>query len=83
MPIYYKCPYCYERLNAKDAVHCPHCHSYLVDDVVAVSYPSVESKSCLFCGKKILKEARFCRHCRKWLDEIQKAADEIDPKDLV
>jgi hypothetical protein len=36
----------------------------------------------LFCGKKILKEARFCRFCRKWLDEIDDTIKGIDWDDF-
>jgi len=77
-----KCPYCYELLDCKETRRCPHCLQFIIDDVLDIPYPSVEKKDCLFCGKKILKEAIFCRHCRKWLDEINRAVDSVDWEDL-
>ena len=32
-------------------------------------------------GKKILKEAIFCKFCRKWLDELNKTINDIDWED--
>ena len=77
-----KCPYCYEVLE-KEENRCPHCEQFIIDDIVDVSYPSVEKKRCLFCGKGILKEAKLCRHCHKWLDELDQAVRDVDPDDLV
>lgn len=76
-----KCPYCYEPLETKQDRRCPHCLQFIIDDVHDIPYPSVEKKDCLFCGKKILKEAIFCKYCRKWLDEINKTVDDIDWED--
>lgn len=78
----YKCPYCYELIN-EGANRCPHCTQFIIDDIINVDYPSVEKKRCIYCGKKILKEAKFCRHCQRWLDEIDRAASDIDLDDLV
>ena len=73
-----KCPYCYELLETKELRRCPHCLQFIIDDIHEMSYPSIDKKDCIFCGKKILKEAIFCKHCRKWLDEPSKTIDDID-----
>ena len=78
-----KCPYCFEKINDEEKLRCPHCVQFIIDDVVRSDYPSVDKKECLFCGKKINKEARFCRHCHRWLDEVNQAVDDVDPDDLV
>ncbi len=72
-----KCPYCFEELG-EQTKQCPHCEQFIIDPVIEVDYRSVEKKKCLFCGKKVLKEARFCRYCKKWLDEIDSAASDYD-----
>ncbi|MDP2652459.1 MAG: hypothetical protein Q8Q08_00330 [Candidatus Omnitrophota bacterium] len=77
-----KCPYCYEPLTEK-VLKCPHCAQFIIDEPVNMEFPSVDKKSCIFCGKKILLEAKFCRFCRRWIDEVNRAAGDIDPKDLV
>ena len=71
-----KCPYCYEEL-AKKTTKCPHCSQFLIDQPINVDYPSLEKKKCIFCGKKINAEAKVCRYCRRWLDEIDQAADDL------
>jgi len=78
----FKCPYCFEHINA-DKTQCPHCHQYIIDDIIRSDYPSVDKKDCIFCGKKICKEAKICRFCRRWLDEVDQAVADIDPDDLV
>jgi len=78
-----KCPYCYEILPEKDIVRCPHCQQYLIDPLVEMDFPSLEKKACIFCGKKILSEAKICRFCHRWIDEVDRAVQEIDPDDLV
>lgn len=77
-----KCPYCYEHLS-EEILICPHCSQYIIDDFVNVDFPSLEKKDCIFCGKKIIKEARICRFCQKWLDVIDQAVEDVDPDDLV
>ena len=77
-----KCPYCFEPLTEKP-LRCPHCAQFIIDDLVQMDFPSLDKKNCIFCGKKILKEAKFCRFCRQWIDDVDKAADQVDPKDLV
>ena len=77
-----KCPYCFEVLP-KVTPQCPHCSQFIIDDPIEADFPSLDKKKCIFCGNKVLAEAKFCRYCRRWLDEIDRAADEIDPKDLV
>ena len=72
-----KCPYCYDELSITETKRCPHCSQFLIDPVLDLPYPSVEKKDCLFCGKKILKEAIFCRFCRKWLDDLTRAIDAV------
>ena len=77
-----KCPYCYEKLF-EECTRCPRCLQFIIDDIVNVDFPSLEKKLCIFCGKKIKKEARFCRYCQKWLDIVDRAVDQVDPDDLV
>lgn len=77
-----KCPYCYETLPEK-ILRCPHCLQFILDDVVTSDYPSIDKKPCIFCGKKILVEAKVCRYCQKWLDDLNQRVDEVDPEDLV
>lgn len=73
-----KCPYCYNPLETKDTRRCPHCLQFIIDDVIDVPFPSIEKKDCLFCGKKILTEAIFCKFCHKWLNELNKTIEDID-----
>ena len=77
-----KCPYCYEALSEK-ILRCPHCSQFIIDEILNTDHPSVVKKSCLFCGKKILKESKICRFCYRWLDEIDRAANDVDLDDLV
>jgi hypothetical protein len=76
-----KCPYCYEALPEKP-LRCPHCSQFIIDDVIDSEFPSMDKKKCLFCGKKILVEAKICRYCQKWFDELDQAND-LDLNDLV
>ena len=76
-----KCPYCYEKMEEK-STRCPHCLQYIIDDLINVDFPSINKKDCILCGKQIAKEAKFCKHCRKWLDEINQAARDLDLDDL-
>ena len=75
-----KCPYCFEILEEK-TIKCPHCSQYFLDKPFKSDYRSVDKKRCIFCGEKILKEATVCRHCHKWLDEIDRAIDNTDEPD--
>jgi hypothetical protein len=77
-----KCPYCYETLPEK-ILRCPHCLQFIIDEIVTSDFPSMDKKSCVFCGKKILAEAKICRYCQKWLDELDRRLEEVDPEDLV
>ena len=83
-----KCPYCFEGLEEKDitisknhneAPLCHHCQQYIIEALITESYPVVGQKKCLFCGKKIYTEARICRYCKKWLDEVDQAIDDNNP----
>jgi len=78
----FKCPYCYETVNEKD-LRCPHCKQFFIDDILTSDFPSLDKKACIFCGKKILAEAKICRYCQKWLDEVDRLSNDIDPEDLV
>ena len=80
-----KCPYCFEELREKafaalklgnQALKCPHCTQFIIDELVRVDYPSVDKKKCIFCGKEIFTEAKICRYCYKWLDELDKAVED-------
>jgi hypothetical protein len=77
-----KCPYCFEPLTERPP-RCPHCEQFIIDDPVKMDFPSIDKKKCIFCGKKILMEAKFCRYCRKWLDELDRVVEQVDPDDLV
>ena len=81
-----KCPYCFEELREKafalppgsQALKCPYCSQLMIESLVRVDYPSVDKKKCIFCGKQINSEARICRYCNKWLDELDQAADNLE-----
>mgnify|MGYP003496692862 CR=1 FL=1 len=75
-----KCPYCFELLEVRPQ-KCPHCQQFLLDDPVEVDYKSIDKKNCIFCGKKILSEAKFCKYCRKWLDQVDIDANTLDMMD--
>ncbi len=72
-----KCPYCFEVLPEKPK-QCPHCEQFIIDPIIHVDYKSIEKKKCVYCGKKILKEARICKFCKKWLDKVDDAASDYD-----
>lgn len=81
-----KCPYCFEKLREKAfndlklsniALKCPYCSQFIIGDLVNVDFPSLDKKTCFFCGKKILKEARICRYCHRWLDEFEKTIRDL------
>lgn len=57
---------------------CPHCVQYIIDNLVEVDYLSVEKKNCTFCGKKIFVEAKICKYCKRWLDELDRAVNDLD-----
>ncbi|OGX08097.1 MAG: hypothetical protein A2Z88_07350 [Omnitrophica WOR_2 bacterium GWA2_47_8] len=71
-----KCPYCFEEVKERTQ-KCPHCDQYFLDDIVEVDYHGAEKKRCLFCGKMIFHEAKVCKFCKRWLDEVDRAADDI------
>ena len=82
-----KCPYCFEVLREKAfmalklsniPLKCPHCSQFIIGDLVNVDYPSLDKKRCLFCGKKICKEARICRYCHRWLDELDQTIRDLE-----
>lgn len=75
-----KCPYCFEEIEDKSS-RCPQCYQFIIDDLIESDFRSLDKKKCFFCGKNILKEAKICKHCHKWLDEIDRAADDIDKID--
>lgn len=77
-----KCPYCFETLTEQTG-KCPHCSQFIIDDVINSDFPSLDKKSCVFCGKKILMEAKICKFCHRWLDEVDRAVNDVDPEDLV
>ena len=75
-----KCPYCFEELEEKSS-RCSHCLQFIIDPLIDSDYRSLDKKKCIFCGKKILAEARICKYCHKWIDEINRTADDIDKVD--
>ena len=73
-----KCPYCFEEITDPERPQkCPHCAQYLIDELVVVDYHGADKKRCTFCGKHIFTEAKFCKFCKRWLDEVDKMADDI------
>jgi len=80
-----KCPYCFEEIQESDqssGMRCPHCNQYIIDDLLKSDFPSLDKKKCIFCGEKICAEARVCKYCHKWLDEINRTVDDLDLDDL-
>ena len=77
-----KCPYCYEVLKDK-VFKCEHCEQFLLDEIIHSDFIAVDKKGCVYCGKKVLTEAKICKFCHRWLDEVDRAASEVDPSDLV
>jgi len=75
-----KCPYCFEVVE-EPAARCVHCLQFFIDSLIDADYRSLDKKKCIFCGKKILSEAKICRFCRHWLDEVNRTADDIDKID--
>ena len=57
---------------------CPHCFQFLIDPPVEVDYHSIDKKKCVYCGKKILAEAKFCKFCQKWLDALDQTMSDFD-----
>jgi len=72
-----KCPYCFEVLEEK-TTQCPHCDQFIIDTIIESEFRSLDKKKCFFCGKKILKESRVCRHCKQWLDSVDSGANDYD-----
>ncbi len=77
-----KCPYCYEVLKDK-VFKCEHCEQFLIDEIIQSDFIGADKKGCVYCGKKVLTEAKICKFCHRWLDEVDRAAGEVDPSDLV
>ena len=71
-----KCPYCFEDLQERTP-KCPHCAQFIIDNLLEVDYHGAVKKRCFFCGKNILVEAKVCKYCHKWLDEVDRAADDL------
>lgn len=71
-----KCPYCFEVLEGR-VNKCPHCQQFIIDEFIDVVYRGVDKKKCIFCGKKILSEARICKYCQRWIDEVDRAVDDM------
>lgn len=72
-----KCPYCFEVLP-EVSEKCPHCAQFFIDPLIESEFKSLDKKNCVFCGKKILKEAKICKYCRKWNDEVGWAAADVE-----
>ena len=72
-----RCPYCFEEL-IKQSPKCPHCSQFFIDPFIETDYHTVNKKKCVFCGKMILTEAKICRFCHKWLDEVDNAVRDVD-----
>ena len=78
-----KCPYCYEKLTDSKIVKCPHCEQFFLDPIQHSDHPSLDKKNCTFCDKKVLREAKICQYCHRWLDEVDRLARDVDLNDLV
>jgi len=76
-----KCPYCFEEIAEEKSGRCPQCLQFIIDPLAETEYRSVDKKKCIFCGKKILSEAKICRYCYKWLDEVGRSVDDFDKVD--
>ena len=76
-----KCPYCFEEITEDNPAKCLHCFQFIIDPLVESDYRSIDKKNCIFCGKKILKEARVCKYCHKWIDEMNRTVDDIEKVD--
>ncbi len=76
------CPYCFEKLTDTVA-KCPHCEQFLIDPILNINFVPQDKKNCLFCDKKVFREAKICRYCHRWLDEVERVARDIDLDDLV
>ena len=72
-----KCPYCSEVIEEKSS-RCPSCFQFIIDTLIESDYRSIDKKKCIFCGKMIFQEARICKYCHKWLDAVDRAADDIE-----
>ena len=72
-----KCPYCFEEVPGPVA-KCPHCLQFIIDDLIESDYRSRDKKKCIFCGKQILAEAKVCRYCRKWINEVDDAVKDLE-----
>ena len=72
-----KCPYCFEIVEEGTA-KCPHCFEFIIDPLADAEYKSIDKKKCVFCGKPILSEARVCKHCHKWIDEVDRGVNDYD-----
>lgn len=77
------CPYCFEKLTNNKIVKCPHCEQFLLDPIFNLGHIPLDKKNCIFCDKKVLREARICQYCHRWLDEVERTARDIDLDDLV
>ena len=75
------CPYCFEEISEDQCRKCPHCLQFIIDPLADLSYKVFEKKKCILCGKKVLKEARYCKYCHRWLDRIDQDADEFEQRD--
>ena len=75
-----RCPYCLEELD-EGTPQCSHCDQFIIDPPVQIDYPLIDKKKCVFCGKKILTNAKICKFCHRWLDAVDYAADDFDKVD--
>jgi len=80
-----KCPYCFEEIqDAQQAAgqRCPHCNQYIIDDLIKSDFSSIDKKKCIFCGNMICTEAKICKFCHKWLDEVDRTVNDLNFDDL-
>jgi len=77
MTIIKKCPYCFEEVVERSP-KCPHCNQYMIDPPLEMDFKNANKKKCFFCGKLILLPAIVCKHCHRWLDEVNRAVSDLE-----
>lgn len=77
-----KCPYCMKELEinpefAGEKVPCPFCGGALVLTEPMLAGEAVEvHRDCPFCGERILKAAKKCKHCGEFINDPNESIPE-------
>lgn len=78
-----KCPYCHKELEinpefAGEKVPCPFCGGELVlTEPMLAGEPVEVHRNCPFCGERILKAAKKCKHCGEFINDPDESPEEI------